>query len=95
MAENRDVSRRDALKLLGGAGLLTASGGVPLTLSSASAQTTGSVPNGAGFNRLKVGDFRYWTNIKYFIRMRNDIIHLKTTTEILDFKSYEEMYIKL
>ena len=44
---------------------------------------------------LKVGDLRYWTNIKYFIRMRNDIIHLKTTTEISDFKSYEEMYIKL
>jgi glyoxylase-like metal-dependent hydrolase (beta-lactamase superfamily II) len=57
MAENRDVSRRDALKLLGGAGLLATSGGLPIALSSASAQTTSSLPNGAGFNRLKVGDF--------------------------------------
>jgi glyoxylase-like metal-dependent hydrolase (beta-lactamase superfamily II) len=57
MAENHGVSRRDALKLLGGAGLLAASGGVPLSLSSANAQTVASLPNGAGFNRLKIGDF--------------------------------------
>jgi glyoxylase-like metal-dependent hydrolase (beta-lactamase superfamily II) len=57
MAENRGVSRRDALKLFGGAGLLAASGGIPLSLSSANAQTVASLPNGAGFNRLKVGDF--------------------------------------
>lgn len=56
MTENLRVSRRTALKLMGGAGLLAASG-ANLNLSSANAQATSSVPNGAGFNRLKIGEF--------------------------------------
>ncbi len=48
------VSRRDALKVFGGAGLLAASGGVHL---NATAQTaTASAANGGGFNRIKIGD---------------------------------------
>ena len=56
MAENQGVSRRTALKLMGGAGLLAASG-TNLALSGASAQATSNVPNGTGFNRLKLGEF--------------------------------------
>jgi glyoxylase-like metal-dependent hydrolase (beta-lactamase superfamily II) len=52
-----EVSRRDALKLMGTAGLIAATGGVPGGVQTASAQAAPSTPNGAGFYRLKVGEF--------------------------------------
>jgi glyoxylase-like metal-dependent hydrolase (beta-lactamase superfamily II) len=53
---NTGVSRRDALKLIGGAGLLATTGAIPGSVSTASAQGTAPTPNGAGFYRVKVGE---------------------------------------
>lgn len=49
------ISRREALKTMGLAGAAATIGGI--TLGSANAQSNVVIPNGAGFNRLKVGDF--------------------------------------
>jgi glyoxylase-like metal-dependent hydrolase (beta-lactamase superfamily II) len=46
------ISRREALKTFGLAGAAATIGGV-----SANAQSSIAVPNGAGFNRIKVGEF--------------------------------------
>jgi glyoxylase-like metal-dependent hydrolase (beta-lactamase superfamily II) len=52
---NTKVSRRNALKLFAGTGLVAANGGLGLNL--ANAQTAApSAANGGGFNRIKIGD---------------------------------------
>jgi glyoxylase-like metal-dependent hydrolase (beta-lactamase superfamily II) len=47
------ISRRDALKLVGGAGVAAATGGLSLGLAQAAPAT----PNGAGFYRFKLGEY--------------------------------------
>ena len=49
------VSRRDALKLFAGTGLVAANGGIGLNLANAQAAAAGAA-NGGGFNRIKIGD---------------------------------------
>jgi glyoxylase-like metal-dependent hydrolase (beta-lactamase superfamily II) len=48
------ISRREALKVLGLAGAATAAGGLGVSQAQSAAP---SVPNGAGFNRVRVGEF--------------------------------------
>jgi glyoxylase-like metal-dependent hydrolase (beta-lactamase superfamily II) len=48
------ISRREALKVLGLAGAATAAGGVSIGRAQTAAP---AVPNGAGFNRVKLGEF--------------------------------------
>ena len=50
------ISRREALKILGVGGALGVVGGGASTLAQQAAGAM-TVPNGAGFNRLKVGEF--------------------------------------
>ena len=52
---NTKVSRRNALKLFAGTGLVAANGGLGLNLASAQTAPAGAV-NGGGFNRIKIGD---------------------------------------
>lgn len=54
MAKNSNgLSRRDALKVMGGASMVAATGGLSLGM----AQAAPAVPNGAGFYRFKLGDY--------------------------------------
>jgi glyoxylase-like metal-dependent hydrolase (beta-lactamase superfamily II) len=50
------ISRRDAFKLLGVGGAATLLGGAA-SAQTQPASTMAAVPNGAGFNRMKIGEF--------------------------------------
>jgi glyoxylase-like metal-dependent hydrolase (beta-lactamase superfamily II) len=51
------ISRRDAFKLLGVGGAAALVGSTGLAQTQTGANTMATVPNGSGFNRLKVGEF--------------------------------------
>lgn len=45
--------------------------------------------------KLKTSDMTYWSEILDFVKLRHDVVHLKSLSKDSDFKSYESVYVRL